>query len=99
MTDYVELQELKKRWMKDPKFTKAYNNPGLEVEIGDMITEIRLRFGLTQAQLARKIGTKQSSIARVENGNVLPSLKFLQKIAKAVGMKFVPPSFGDNVNK
>ena len=95
----IELQDLKKRWMKDPKFAKAYNNPGLEVEIGDMITEIRLKFGLTQAQLARRIGTKQSSIARVENGNVLPSLKFLQKIAKAVGTKFIPPRFGDNIRR
>ena len=89
----MEFQELKKKWMKDPKFAEAYNNPSLEVEISNMITEIRLKFGLTQEALARKIGTKQSSIARVENGNVLPSLKFLQKIAKAVGTKFVPPRF------
>ena len=89
----IEFQQLKKEWMKDPKFAKFYNEPDLAMEIGDMITEIRLKFGLTQEALARKIGTKQSSIARVENGNVLPSLKFLQKIANAVGTKFIPPRF------
>ena len=89
----MEFQELKKQWLKNPKFAEAYYNPPLASQIGDMITEIRLKFGLTQAQLARKIGTKQSSIARVENGNVLPSLKFLQKISNAVGTKFVPPRF------
>lgn len=85
----MEFQELKKEWLKDPKFAKVYNEPDLAMDIGDMITEIRLKFGLTQAQLARKIGTKQPSIARVENGNMLPSLKFLQKISKALKTKLV----------
>ena len=89
----ISLQQLKKKWMKDPKFAAEYNKPNLALDIALMITEIRLKFGLTQEALANKIGTKQSSIARVENGNVLPSLKFLQKISNAVGTKFVPPRF------
>lgn len=89
----IEFQELKKEWMKNPKFAKLYSEPDLAMDIGDMITHIRLKFGLTQEALARKIGTKQSSIARVENGNVLPSLKFLQKIAKALKTELKPPRF------
>lgn len=89
----MELQELKKQWLKDPKFAKVYYEPDLAMDIGDMITEIRLKFGLTQEALARKIGTKQSSIARVENGNVLPSLRFLEKIAKALKTELKPPQF------
>ena len=40
---------------------------------------------MTQKQLAEKVGTKQSSIARLESGNYNPSLQFLQKVANALG--------------
>ena len=48
------------------------------------IFEKRLQKGLTQKELAQKIGTKQSAISRLESGKANPSLLFLQKIAKAL---------------
>jgi transcriptional regulator with XRE-family HTH domain len=42
---------------------------------------------MTQKQIAEKIGTKQSAIARLESGNVNPSLDFLQKVAEVLGHK------------
>jgi len=85
----ITIQQLKEQLMKNPKFAAEYHKPNLALDIALMITDIRIRFGLTQEALARKIGTKQPSIARVENGNVLPSLKFLQKISKALKTKLV----------
>ena len=54
-------------------------------EIGRWVFVTRVRAGLTQAQLARKVGTKQPSIARLETSRRLPSLRFICKIAEALG--------------
>jgi transcriptional regulator with XRE-family HTH domain len=43
--------------------------------------------GLTQAQLAEMVGSRQPSIAKLENGTGAPSLSFLTKIAEALGAK------------
>ena len=45
---------------------------------------LRIQRGLTQAQLAELVGTRQPSIARLENGNSFPSLSFLKRIADAL---------------
>lgn len=57
----------------------------LKFRAGNFVLEARIEAGLTQKELAKLIGTKQPSIARVENCSILPSLEFLEKIAKAVG--------------
>jgi transcriptional regulator with XRE-family HTH domain len=49
--------------------------------------EKRHREGLTQAQLAKKIGTKQSAISRFEAGKSLPNLEFLYTLAEGLGAK------------
>ena len=51
------------------------------------IIERRLAKGLTQSDLAKKLGTKQSAIARLESGNYNPSLAFLNKVATALDTK------------
>lgn len=55
-----------------------------ELEPGYQIARLRIRRGLTQAQLAEMVGTRQPSIARLENGNSIPSLSFLRRIADAL---------------
>ncbi len=80
------------------KFTDYYKKEDLdredfEFEVSYLVTELRLKFGLTQAELAKKIGTKQPSIARMESGAELPSLRILKKIADALKVKIVPPKF------
>lgn len=65
----------------------------LAFELSNLVTHARLYAGISQAELAKRIGTKQPSIARVENGNVYPSMGFLEKIAKAVNTYLIPPRF------
>jgi transcriptional regulator with XRE-family HTH domain len=48
----------------------------------------RLRAGLSQAELAARMGTSQSTIARLESGQTLPSTKTLLRCAEATGNKF-----------
>jgi DNA-binding XRE family transcriptional regulator len=64
----------------DPEFVAAAN----ELEPGYQIARLRIQRGLTQAQLAEMVGTRQPSIARLENGSSVPSLSFLDRIATAL---------------
>jgi DNA-binding XRE family transcriptional regulator len=66
--------------LKDPEFVAATN----ELEPGYQIARLRIQRGLTQAQLAEMVGTRQPSIARLENGSSVPSLSFLDRIATAL---------------
>lgn len=69
--------------IKDPDFLAAAE----KLEPGYQVARLRLIRGLTQAQLAEMVGTRQPSIARLENGTSAPSLSFLSKIAEALGAK------------
>ena len=63
-------------------------------EVANLITEARYHYKLTQAQLAKKVGTQQPSIARIESGSTLPSLSFLERLADSIGTYLVAPKFG-----
>ncbi len=90
----MNFEEFKQELLKDPEFKKEYENKDDPYfEISEMVEEARVRKGLTQEQLAKKMGTKQSSISRIENCSNLPSISFLQKMAKALGDRLILPSF------
>ncbi|MDA2922548.1 helix-turn-helix transcriptional regulator [Patescibacteria group bacterium AH-259-L07] len=76
---------LKSQLLKDKEVKKAYDELGPEFELIQLIIEQRLKQGLTQAELAKKIGTKQSAISRLERGTYNPTVSFLRKIAEALG--------------
>jgi len=83
----TKLAELKKQWLKDPALKAEYEELGPEFQlIRDMI-EARTRAGLTQAQLAERMGTRQAAIARLESGRVQPSLETLRRYARATGSR------------
>jgi DNA-binding XRE family transcriptional regulator len=67
-------------------------NPGFarpDSSIQQRMIETRVRAGLTQDQLARRLGTTQSSIARLEGGRRMPNLKLLERLAEATGSVLV----------
>ncbi|OGH69101.1 MAG: transcriptional regulator [Candidatus Magasanikbacteria bacterium RIFCSPLOWO2_02_FULL_44_11] len=76
--------QFKKKFLKNPANLRAYNELETEFSLIEAIIEKRLARGFTQAMLAKKIGTKQSSIARLESGTYNPSIAFLDKIAQAL---------------
>jgi transcriptional regulator with XRE-family HTH domain len=76
----TSLQDWQSRQLADPEFVAESE----KLELGYEITRLRLLRGLTRAQLAEIVGTRQASIARLENGNSVPSLSFLGRIAKAL---------------
>lgn len=71
----------KKILLKNPEFRKIYEGSRLEYEIARALIRARIEKRLTQAQLARKLKTKQSVISRVESGQSTPSLSFLKRLA------------------
>lgn len=72
--------------MKDPEFRKIYQGSRLEYEIARALILARVKKRLTQAQLAKKLKTKQSVISRVESGQTTPSLSFLKRLAAVLNL-------------
>jgi ribosome-binding protein aMBF1 (putative translation factor) len=83
----TRLVDLEKKWLKDPAFVKAYDDLEEEFSVIFAVMEARAKAGLSQAQLARKMKTTQSAIARLESGKAHPSTRTLWKLAAATGTK------------
>ncbi len=84
-------KELVKKMLKTPAVKAAYDAQAEEFALLDVLLEARRRAGLTQAQVAAKMGTKTPAIARLEAGGGTkrhsPSLATLRKYAEAVGCR------------
>lgn len=81
MKNYTQF---KKNLLKDREIKKAYEELGPEFALIRLLIKKRTERGLTQEELAKEIGTKQSAISRLESGKYNPTLQFLAKIAKAL---------------
>lgn len=82
MTKVTDLHET---WSRDPDYREAYDELGPEFELARCLIEARARARLTQAELAARMNTTQSVVARLESGRSHPSTKTLEKVAKATG--------------
>jgi predicted transcriptional regulator len=80
-------KQLKDKWLKDSRVKKAYEQMTPEFEVASALIAARVEAGLTQAEVAKRMGTTQSVIARLEAGHALPSMKSLYRYAKATGTK------------
>lgn len=78
------LKELKAKSFKNPKVKAAYDRLEDEYALAAVLIDARARARLTQTELARRMGTTQSAIARLESGRTVPSGATLLKFAKAV---------------
>lgn len=90
----MKFKDFKEKLLKKARFRKEYYSQDLAFEVSNMIAKARILKGLTQERLAKLMSTKQSSIARAENGSYLPSLGFLKKMAGALDTYLIPPKFG-----
>lgn len=82
-------KSFKNKVLKDKKLRKEYDSLKIEFQIAEAIIQKRLEQGLTQSQLAKEVGTKQSAISRLESGAYNPSVAFLEKVAKALNLNLV----------
>ncbi|MYH90925.1 MAG: helix-turn-helix transcriptional regulator [Gammaproteobacteria bacterium] len=81
------LEELHERWSRDADYRKAYERLKPEFEVARALIEARQRAGFTQAELAARMKTTQSAVARLESGRIPPSTRTLEKVAKATGTR------------
>ena len=81
------LQDLKQELSKNPRFVDEYEALEPEYQIARQLIALRLKRGLSQAELAKRAGTKQASVSRVETGATVPTLPLLKRLAKALGAR------------
>ena len=67
----------------------GYRRAKAAYEIAERVRHARERRGLTQAELAARIGSTQPALARLEAGGVTPNLDTLHRIAEALGLELV----------
>lgn len=83
----TSVKNLHRRWAADPDYVAAFNALDEEFSLARALIEARTRAGYTQAQLARRMKTSQSYVARVEGGKVRPSADALERFAHATGTR------------
>lgn len=82
-------KNFKKELLQDRKIAWEYENLKPRYQLVSQLIEARVKKGITQKELASRIGTKQSAIARLESGASNPSIAFLEKITSALGSKLM----------
>lgn len=84
----MNLDDFKKEaFAADPELKAEYDVLKPQYDLIRAVIGARIEQGLTQKELAEKMGTKQSNISRFESGNANPSLGFIQKLASALGLE------------
>ena len=81
----ISFEEMKNDLLKDNEFKAEYEKLKPRYEAIEQIIKARKEQNITQAELAKRVGTQKSNISRLESGNYNPSLDFLTKISEALG--------------
>src|SRR3989344_948186 len=84
---HLDFEVWYKKALKDPEFKAEYDNLQPEFALIEAVLEARKKKGITQKILAKKIGTKQSVISRLEAGRANPTVAFLKKLATALSSR------------
>lgn len=85
MTKAESWEDIKGSRADSPARRRGYERAGRAIRLAFEIRALREKKGLSQRELAERVGTTQSAIARLEAGNISPSLPTLDKIAAALG--------------
>lgn len=83
----ISFEEMKNDLFKDNDFKAEYDRLKTRYDAIEQIIIARKEQNMTQAELARKVGTQKSNISRLESGNYNPSLDFLAKVSAALGKR------------
>ena len=81
---HLDFSVWRKEVLKDSELKAEYDRLQPEYAVIQAILDARIKKGVTQKELAQKIGTKQSVISRLESGRANPSIGFLKRLAQAL---------------
>lgn len=87
MTKAIPMSKVFAEWHKDPEYVREYEALEEEFALATALIKARAEAGLTQEELAQRMGTTQSAVARLEGGKSRPSTATLTKFAKATGTR------------
>ena len=91
---FFPVSEVFEEWRKDPEYVKAYDALEEEFALASALIDARAKANMTQEQVAERMNTSQSYIAKLEGSRVSPTLKALKRYAEATGstlkISFVP---------
>ena len=82
-----KVSDLHAEWSQDPEYREAYARLDSEFALARAVIEARTRAELTQSELAERMATTQSVVARLESGRVYPSTRTLERVARATGTR------------
>lgn len=85
--EHLDHKIVREKWLHDPEFRAEYEKAEVEFAPIRAILDARMKKGMTQAQIAKKMGTTQSAIARVESGRSHPTIPYMQRLADALDMR------------
>ena len=85
----TRLKHLKNRFVDDPDLPQAYPRVDEELTLIEALIRARTAARLTLEQLAGRLGTTQSAVARLEGGRVSPSFATLRRYAAATGTRLI----------
>jgi transcriptional regulator with XRE-family HTH domain len=91
----IKYSEVKSDLLKNPRVRRAYSELQPQFDLARQFIEARVAAGLTQGQVAHRMGTTQSVVARLESGRYKPGLNTLLRFAKAVGACRLTFDFSD----
>lgn len=83
MSKTIPFKTVTDEWKKDPVYRQEYENLKSEFEIARELIRARAKAHLTQAEVAKRMGTTQSVVARLESGAKSANIKTLEKYARA----------------
>jgi ribosome-binding protein aMBF1 (putative translation factor) len=85
----ISAEELFAEDMADPAYRAAWERTALARAVASAVVGYRIAHALSQTDLARQLGMKQPNVARLEAGDHNPSVEMLQRLSRALGLRFV----------
>ena len=83
----IDFDDVRKKWMQDPEFVKEYEALEEEFSLASAMIAARAHADMTQQDVAAKMETSQSYIAKLEGGAISPTMKALKRYAEATGSR------------
>ena len=88
MAKEIDGSELVSKLLADAAVKAEYDRLRPVMELAWTLVEARNRAGMTQAEVAGKMGTTQSAIARIESGRASPTMETVRRFVHATGCEF-----------
>jgi transcriptional regulator with XRE-family HTH domain len=82
-------KDVLKKDLRDPEFRAEWERTALARAIASQVIAYRVEHGLSQTALAKRLGMKQPAVARLEAGEVTPSIETLQRLVPVLDTEIV----------